>query len=147
MNYQTDSDVEDDDDESSVMSADASATSSGLESPSASIGNVGEEHHVPHPGHVLDKRVTGSTGHHGPQACLLWACKACKKKTITVDRRKAATLRERRRLRKVFFLPYSSLLVFDIFLLFLINLLLALISSQSRTSPVIKWTKPFMLLS
>jgi hypothetical protein len=32
---------------------------------------------------------------------LLWACKACKKKTVTVDRRKAATLRERRRLRKV----------------------------------------------
>lgn len=33
--------------------------------------------------------------------CLTWACKACKKKTVTVDRRKAATLRERRRLRKV----------------------------------------------
>lgn len=33
--------------------------------------------------------------------CLVWACKACKKKTVTVDRRKAATLRERRRLRKV----------------------------------------------
>ncbi|KAJ9577505.1 hypothetical protein L9F63_005878, partial [Diploptera punctata] len=39
--------------------------------------------------------------HHGPRRCLLWACKACKKKTVTVDRRKAATLRERRRLRKV----------------------------------------------
>ncbi|KAF4517920.1 hypothetical protein B566_EDAN005985 [Ephemera danica] len=35
-----------------------------------------------------------------PRRCLLWACKACKKKTVTVDRRKAATLRERRRLRK-----------------------------------------------
>lgn len=33
--------------------------------------------------------------------CLTWACKACKKKNVTVDRRKAATLRERRRLRKV----------------------------------------------
>lgn len=33
--------------------------------------------------------------------CLAWACKACKKKTVTVDRRKAATMRERRRLRKV----------------------------------------------
>lgn len=33
--------------------------------------------------------------------CLAWACKACKKKGVTVDRRKAATLRERRRLRKV----------------------------------------------
>jgi len=39
---------------------------------------------------------------HGPNRhCLLWACKACKKKTVTVDRRKAATMRERRRLRKV----------------------------------------------
>lgn len=33
--------------------------------------------------------------------CLTWACKACKKKSVAVDRRKAATLRERRRLRKV----------------------------------------------
>ncbi|XP_055589196.1 myogenic-determination protein-like isoform X2 [Uranotaenia lowii] len=33
--------------------------------------------------------------------CLAWACKACKKKSVAVDRRKAATLRERRRLRKV----------------------------------------------
>lgn len=33
--------------------------------------------------------------------CLAWACKACKKKGVTIDRRKAATLRERRRLRKV----------------------------------------------
>ena len=43
--------------------------------------------------------------HHQGQrgGCLLWACKACKKKTVTVDRRKAATLRERRRLRKVSF--------------------------------------------
>ncbi|KAM7537098.1 hypothetical protein Aperf_G00000061461 [Anoplocephala perfoliata] len=38
-------------------------------------------------------------GTHGQ--CLLWACKACKKKTMQVDRRKAATMRERRRLRKV----------------------------------------------
>ena len=41
-------------------------------------------------------------GFHGPtRRCLLWACKACKKKTVAVDRRKAATMRERRRLRKV----------------------------------------------
>jgi myogenic factor 5 len=33
--------------------------------------------------------------------CLAWACKACKKKSVAIDRRKAATLRERRRLRKV----------------------------------------------
>ncbi|KAL3882422.1 hypothetical protein ACJMK2_028765 [Sinanodonta woodiana] len=41
-------------------------------------------------------------GQHGPnRRCLMWACKACKRKSGTVDRRKAATLRERRRLRKV----------------------------------------------
>ena len=33
--------------------------------------------------------------------CLIWACKACKRKTVRVDRRHAATLRERKRLRKV----------------------------------------------
>ncbi|KAB0791701.1 hypothetical protein PPYR_03501 [Photinus pyralis] len=41
------------------------------------------------------------SGNCGPRKCLTWACKACKKKTVTIDRRKAATLRERRRLRKV----------------------------------------------
>jgi hypothetical protein len=37
----------------------------------------------------------------GTRRCLLWACKACKRKTVTVDRRKAATMRERRRLKRV----------------------------------------------
>jgi hypothetical protein len=37
----------------------------------------------------------------GTRRCLLWACKVCKRKTVTVDRRKAATMRERRRLKKV----------------------------------------------
>lgn len=85
----------DSDDASSVVSADASAD---LESPSADGEETNESEtieHVPHP-HVLD---AGSP--HAPRRCLLWACKACKKKTVTVDRRKAATLRERRRLRKV----------------------------------------------
>ncbi|RZC34653.1 Basic domain containing protein, partial [Asbolus verrucosus] len=51
-------------------------------------------------GHVLEPQNTGcSPG--GPRKCLAWACKACKKKTVAIDRRKAATLRERRRLRKV----------------------------------------------
>ena len=36
--------------------------------------------------------------------CLVWACKACKRKTVRVDRRHAATLRERKRLRKVVFM-------------------------------------------
>uniref|UniRef100_A0A1I8IH24 BHLH domain-containing protein n=1 Tax=Macrostomum lignano TaxID=282301 RepID=A0A1I8IH24_9PLAT len=51
----------------------------------------------PNAGHKEEHVV--APGGHGK--CLLWACKACKKKTITVDRRKAATMRERRRLRKV----------------------------------------------
>ena len=51
------------------------------------------DEHIPH---VL------APGFHGPgRRCLLWACKACKRKTVTVDRRKAATMRERRRLKKV----------------------------------------------
>lgn len=48
--------------------------------------------------HVLEPRGDCA----GPRKCLAWACKACKKKTVTIDRRKAATLRERRRLRKVY---------------------------------------------
>ncbi|KAK3583946.1 hypothetical protein CHS0354_033739 [Potamilus streckersoni] len=52
-----------------------------------------DEEHIPH---VL------APGFHGPnRRCLLWACKACKRKSVTIDRRKAATMRERRRLRKV----------------------------------------------
>ncbi|XP_045538513.1 myogenic factor 6 [Papilio machaon] len=47
-----------------------------------------EENHIQH--------VLGPS-----RRCLAWACKACKRKTAAVDRRKAATLRERRRLRKV----------------------------------------------
>ncbi|XP_063927350.1 transcription factor SUM-1 [Zophobas morio] len=50
--------------------------------------------------HVLEPQNNNcDTG--GPRKCLAWACKACKKKTVAIDRRKAATLRERRRLRKV----------------------------------------------
>lgn len=60
------------------------------------------EHVLAPPFHVSSRTAAG----HDMQAagrsrCLLWACKACKRKTVTVDRRKAATLRERRRLRKV----------------------------------------------
>lgn len=36
-----------------------------------------------------------------PGQCLPWACKACKRKSVSVDRRRAATLREKRRLKKV----------------------------------------------
>lgn len=49
--------------------------------------------------HVL--APLGCAAHGQSRPCLTWACKACKRKSVTVDRRKAATLRERRRLRKV----------------------------------------------
>ncbi|CAD1478516.1 unnamed protein product [Heterotrigona itama] len=101
----------DSDDASSVVSVDASADlgESGSVEESTGEGNESNEpiepnessersnesnEHVPHP-------HADTASQHGPRRCLLWACKACKKKTVTVDRRKAATLRERRRLRKV----------------------------------------------
>lgn len=65
-----------------------------------------EERHVLAPPSVGRNHEPDAHGTHGPpgpggRRCLLWACKACKRKTVTVDRRKAATMRERRRLRKV----------------------------------------------
>jgi len=41
------------------------------------------------------------TSHPNGHECLQWACKACKRRTGPNDRRKAATLRERRRLKRV----------------------------------------------
>ncbi|XP_053544919.1 myoblast determination protein 1 [Bombina bombina] len=55
-----------------------------------------EHHHLNEDGHVR-----APSGHHQAGRCLLWACKACKRKTTNADRRKAATMRERRRLNKV----------------------------------------------
>ncbi|XP_078663242.1 transcription factor SUM-1-like [Branchiostoma floridae x Branchiostoma belcheri] len=63
--------------------------------------------HLPIPSSPLDdsdeqvEHVLAPGAFHSPRRCLLWACKACKRKSVTVDRRKAATMRERRRLRKV----------------------------------------------
>ncbi|KAM4689872.1 myoblast determination protein 1 [Rhinophrynus dorsalis] len=51
--------------------------------------------------HNDDEHVRAPSGHHQAGRCLLWACKACKRKTTNADRRKAATMRERRRLSKV----------------------------------------------
>ncbi|XP_007885677.1 myoblast determination protein 1 homolog [Callorhinchus milii] len=48
-----------------------------------------------------DEHIRAPSGHHQAGRCLLWACKACKRKTTNADRRKAATMRERRRLSKV----------------------------------------------
>ncbi|CAK1593041.1 unnamed protein product [Parnassius mnemosyne] len=58
------------------------------ENQTRNIDGKEEENHIQH--------VFGPS-----RRCLAWACKACKRKTAAVDRRKAATLRERRRLRKV----------------------------------------------
>ena len=81
----------------SLSSPDPSITdSSAPDTPKGSDMCIKEEGFGDHMDHVL------APGFHGPnRRCLLWACKACKKKTVQVDRRKAATLRERRRLRKV----------------------------------------------
>nr|XP_043876619.1 myogenic factor 6 [Solea senegalensis] len=51
----------------------------------------GEEHVLAPPG--LRSHCEGQ--------CLMWACKICKRKSAPTDRRKAATLRERRRLKKI----------------------------------------------
>ncbi|XP_005996064.1 myogenic factor 5 [Latimeria chalumnae] len=48
-----------------------------------------------------DEHIRAPSGHHQAGHCLMWACKACKRKSTTMDRRKAATMRERRRLKKV----------------------------------------------
>ncbi|KAJ1164259.1 hypothetical protein NDU88_004704 [Pleurodeles waltl] len=53
------------------------------------------------PGSDEEEHVRAPSGHHQAGHCLLWACKACKRKSSTMDRRKAATMRERRRLKKV----------------------------------------------
>nr|XP_020443986.1 myoblast determination protein 1 homolog [Monopterus albus]AIS22059.1 myogenic factor MYOD2 [Monopterus albus] len=58
-------------------------------------------HHVPIAEEEDEQHVRAPRGLHQAGHCLLWACKACKRKTTHVDRRKAATIRERRRLSKV----------------------------------------------
>lgn len=77
-------------------------------SPDSSPNGHGHHHCPGDDTHIKEEGVDGDTPHvlapgfHGPtRRCLLWACKACKRKTVAVDRRKAATMRERRRLRKV----------------------------------------------
>lgn len=58
-------------------------------------------------GQVEDKASPSSLSPHSessphcPGQCLPWACKLCKRKTVTMDRRRAATMREKRRLKKV----------------------------------------------
>ncbi|XP_035477392.2 myogenic factor 6 [Scophthalmus maximus] len=52
-----------------------------------------EEEHVLAPPGLLRAHCAGQ--------CLVWACKVCKRRSAPTDRRKAATLRERRRLKKI----------------------------------------------
>jgi hypothetical protein len=59
------------------------------------------DHHTGTTSDPNNLSISGTGSCDGTRRCLLWACKACKRKTVTVDRRKAATMRERRRLRKV----------------------------------------------
>ncbi|KAM4553644.1 myoblast determination protein 1 homolog [Fundulus diaphanus] len=79
---------------------DSSSPSSSLSSSSLSPSSH-LHHHLQHPEAEDDEHVRAPSGHHQAGRCLLWACKACKRKTTNADRRKAATLRERRRLSKV----------------------------------------------
>ncbi|XP_077195026.1 myogenic factor 6 isoform X2 [Paroedura picta] len=73
------------------LAADAGAGGGG--GGESSSGSGGEEQHVLAP--------PGLQAPHCPGQCLVWACKTCKRKSAPTDRRKAATLRERRRLKKI----------------------------------------------
>ncbi|XP_028810257.1 myogenic factor 6 isoform X2 [Denticeps clupeoides] len=70
-----------------------SPLSPGPDPPASDHGcdSSGEEHVLVPPG--LQPHCEGQ--------CLIWACKTCKRKSAPTDRRKAATLRERRRLKKI----------------------------------------------
>ncbi|KAG7219233.1 hypothetical protein INR49_019226 [Caranx melampygus] len=83
--------------EDSSSSTSSSPSSSSSFSPSSLL----HLHHHHHTEVEDDEHVRAPSGHHQAGRCLLWACKACKRKTTNADRRKAATLRERRRLSKV----------------------------------------------
>lgn len=84
------------DEHASSPSSASSSPPSSSPSPS-SLMHLHHHHNEPED----DEHVRAPSGHHQAGRCLLWACKACKRKTTNADRRKAATLRERRRLSKV----------------------------------------------
>ncbi|CAN9499049.1 unnamed protein product [Ophioblennius macclurei] len=80
----------------------SSSSSSAASSPSSLLHLHHHHHHHHHHAEAEDdEHVRAPSGLHQAGRCLLWACKACKRKTTNADRRKAATLRERRRLSKV----------------------------------------------
>ncbi|XP_061814899.1 myogenic factor 6 isoform X1 [Nerophis lumbriciformis] len=78
---------------SPLYNADDSPLSPGQDRVASETGedSSGEEHVLAPPG--LRSHCEGQ--------CLVWACKVCKRKSAPTDRRKAATLRERRRLKKI----------------------------------------------
>ncbi|XP_037622343.1 myoblast determination protein 1 homolog [Sebastes umbrosus] len=85
-----------------LLKPDSSSSSPSPSSPSSSSSSSSHLlHHHHHAEAEDDEHVRAPSGHHQAGRCLLWACKACKRKTTNADRRKAATMRERRRLSKV----------------------------------------------
>lgn len=87
----------------STMGSPSSSSHSGDEQYPSALSSNPNEHLVDSANSDVNisSSNNGTTTCDGTRRCLLWACKACKRKTVTVDRRKAATMRERRRLRKV----------------------------------------------
>ncbi|CAG2104974.1 unnamed protein product [Medioppia subpectinata] len=80
--------------------------SSSLDSIPSPIGShFADQHnyHIAGSGERNSSQSNGSDDCVGQESrkCLLWACKTCKRKSVSIDRRKAATMRERRRLRRV----------------------------------------------
>uniref|UniRef100_A0A8C9T153 Myogenic factor 5 n=1 Tax=Scleropages formosus TaxID=113540 RepID=A0A8C9T153_SCLFO len=76
----------------------------GTNSPRAHSSQISQETWAPSPespGRDVEGHVLLPQGHRHAGRCLAWACRACKRKPSTGDRRKAATERERQRLRKV----------------------------------------------
>ncbi|XP_010137797.1 PREDICTED: myogenin-like, partial [Buceros rhinoceros silvestris] len=51
-------------------------------------------------GRVALEEKDSALPEHCPGQCLPWACKVCKRKTVSIDRRRAATLREKRTLNQ-----------------------------------------------
>ncbi|KAA0191410.1 hypothetical protein HAZT_HAZT007378, partial [Hyalella azteca] len=78
-----------------------SASPSDLTKSETDLSDESDQDHVPHILAPCSSQESSPASLSHTRACLLWACKACKRKNVTVDRRKAATMRERRRLRRV----------------------------------------------
>ena len=72
--------------------------------PSSGVSSAHPRPARPNHGDVSTACGSVAAAAHSPhRPCLIWACKLCKRRSagVRVDRRFAATLRERKRLRKV----------------------------------------------